>query len=132
MRKVLVAAIAAVSLLGACATQTGSEQGQAASPQQSSLQAGLDAFKAGDLASAERAFSEVLSSNPRDPFANLNMGAVKALTGRRDEAAAHYQTAIDNGQGVPVGSTIEAGGAVNNSITTVAEVARGNLSRLSE
>jgi Tfp pilus assembly protein PilF len=132
MRKVLVAAIAAVSLLGACETQTASEPGQAVSPDRASLQTGLDAFKAGDLAGAERAFSEVLSSNPKDPFANLNMGAVKALTGRRDEAATHYQLAIDNGQGVPVGSTVEAGGSVSNTITTVAEVARGNLDRLSE
>lgn len=132
MRKVLVAAIAAVSLLGACETQTASDSAQPVSPERASLQSGLDAFKAGDLAGAERAFSDVLRSNPKDPFANLNMGAVKALTGRRDEAVAHYQVAIDNGEGVAVGSTVEAGGGVNNSITTVAEVARGNLDRLSE
>jgi len=125
MRKLLMATIGAVMVLGACAPQ------QAAMPtrEQRALNAGLAAYKAGRMAEAERQFGIILAVKPNDPFANLNIGAVMAQTDRTNAAISHYKKAVASGEGVPVGSVLVVG-KVTDVDSTVADVARRNIERL--
>lgn len=56
---------------------------------------GLAYFQAGDLASAEAAFSHMRQVNPSDFKADLYLGHVVAEAGRFDEAEAHYRAALE-------------------------------------
>ena len=129
MRKILVAAIASVALLGACA-DTSSGGNQKAAAEASSLSKGIDAFKAGQYAEAEANFQQALASDPNDPYANLNMGVLKALQGDDDAALAFYRAAAENGENSPLVQAVNANGRVVDAETTVAAVARGNIERL--
>lgn len=123
MRKMLMPALGLVLLLGACEQPTQTAQ--------SDLALGLEAIKEGRLNDAEQNFNAILASDPNDPFANLNLGLVKASTGRREEAIGHYQLAAANGENVSVQSLVKPGVADSPAVdTTVAELARQNLNNL--
>lgn len=122
MRSVVMTLLGATMLLGACA---------ATEVEQSELSLGLEAIKEGRLPAAEQHFNTILAENPNDAFANLNLGLVKATTGRREEAIGHYQLAVSNGEDIVVQSLVRPGEAQTENITTtVANVARRNLEKL--
>lgn len=120
MRLVTMALIGAGMVLGACAAE----------PPESDLSKGLAAIKENRLSDAELAFNNILAQDPNDAFANLNLGLVKAETGRREEAIGHYQLAVANGEGIVVQSIVRTSGATENVTSTVADVARRNLENL--
>ena len=76
MRAIAVLFIGATMLVGACAQQT-------AAPE-SELSLGLAAIKEGRLPAAEQHFNKILATDPNDAYANLNLGMLKARTGRRE------------------------------------------------
>ena len=82
------------------------------------------------MVAAEASFNKILATNANDPFANLNMGLVKAQTGRRDEAISHYQIAIANGEGVQAAEKLLPGAGGEPYSGTVADLARQNLQNL--
>lgn len=133
MRSLLLATVTAVVLLGACSNGTGGSgntAGSAASQQQAQLDRAIAAIKARNYGEAEGILNGILAGNPNDPYANLAMGALKAIVDEKDVARQHYQVAIRNGAQAPVSQTVTANGATKTVSTTVAEVARGNVSRL--
>lgn len=130
MRNVMVAAMAAAALLGGCASQSDNAQVDEPSAESQMLAQGIDAFKAGDLAAAEASWNEILKRDPNDPYANLNMGALKAVTNRTEEAVAHYKLAAENGERSPIVQTVSRNGTTVNVDTTVSNVARENVSKL--
>ena len=72
----------------------------------------------------------ILAQNPNDAWANLNMGMVKARTGRRDEAIAHYRLAEANGANEQVVGLVRPGAENEQYEGTVSDVARRNLEGL--
>ncbi|MEM7058341.1 MAG: hypothetical protein AAF557_12180 [Pseudomonadota bacterium] len=123
MRAVAGLIVGAAVLLAACA------QEPEAPP--SDLSLGLEAIKKGELPAAEQHFNKILAENPNDAYANLNIGLLKARTGRREEAIGHYQLAAANGEDLPVLSIVRPGEADAEPFTgTVADVARRNLANL--
>ncbi len=130
MRKSLVASIVGLALLGACAepASTGNEQQAAAG--ETALSSGIDSFKAGNYPEAEASFQKVLADDPTDPYANLNMGVLKAIQGDEDSAVAFYLAAIENGKDSPIVQVVNANGQQVSSESTVAAVAQNNIERL--
>lgn len=114
--------VGAALLLGACAQQEAP---------QSQLSLGLQAIKDGRLPAAEQHFNTILAEDPNDAYANLNIGMLKAKTGRREEAIGHYQLAAAKGEDKPVLSLVRPGSKeAPNFEGTVADVARKNLANL--
>lgn len=133
MRSVLVAAIVSVALLGGCSTGGGSSAktaGSGASQQQVQLDRAIAAIKARDYSEAETILTGILANTPNDPYANLTMGALKAIVDEKPAARQFYQVAIQNGGSAPIRQTVTANGTTNVVNTTVAAVARDNVSRL--
>lgn len=134
MRNVL-AAVAAVALLAGCAVDNQNDGNNATSGEsqrQASLSEAIEAIKARNYDSAEAILARILADNPNDPYANLNMGVLKAITDDKDAARQFYQVAIANGENAPMGVTTTANGTASatSGSTTVADIARGNVSRL--
>jgi len=120
-------------LLGACATNGGGSSSTTTEAQ--ALHDGLAAYRRGELGKAEQLFASILETQPNNPFAHLNLGAVMGETNRRDEAIMHYKHAIDAGEGVVASQVLPgtAGGALGEVINerkSVADLARENLERL--
>ena len=130
MRFMMIAVAAAALSLGACSPTTSETSNQQAVTESDRLSAGIEAFKAGDYAAAEAAFQQVLESDPRDPYANLNMGVLKAVQGDKAAALAFYRAAAENGENSPIVEVRNASGQSVSGDTTVAAVARGNIERL--
>ena len=132
IRRAIVAAVAGAFLLAGCATESGSDSaGNQGNAEQALIEQGIAAYKAGDLAGAEASWAQVLQTQPNNPYAHLNLGVVKAVTNRKQEALAHYQTAAQYGGDAPIVQTInQSGGVAGSSSTTVAAVATDNASRL--
>ena len=131
MRYVLVAAMTAVALLGACSDgNRGNEAASAAAQRQGQIDEAIAAIKARRYDEAEVILSGLLSEDPNDPYANLTMGVLKAITDDTAAARRHYQVAIRNGANAPVTQTVTANGETKTVSSTVAAVARGNTSRL--
>ena len=122
MRTLFASLVGAALLLGACAP---------AEVTQSDLTKGLQAIKEGRLPAAEQHFNAALAEDPNDPYANLNLGMVKARTGRREEAIGHYQLAIANGEGKQIVGLVRPGSTDEEAFEgDVADVARRNLEKL--
>lgn len=121
MRMIAVALLSAAVLVGGCANEV----------TETDLSKGLAAIKEGRLPAAEQHFNTILAKDPNDAYANLNLGMVKAKTGRRDEAAAHYRLAEANGGDTEVQSLVRPGSSDAEPFQgTVADVARRNLANL--
>jgi len=78
-----VAALAVSLLLSACA-----------STDQRLADKGFEAIENGQLVDAERVLTEALDSNPDNPYALLNLGAVYQRTGRFDQAQEMFERVI--------------------------------------
>ena len=78
-----VAALAVSLLLSACA-----------STDQRLADKGFEAIENGQLADAERVLTEALDSNPDNPYALLNLGAVYQRTGRFDQAREMFERVV--------------------------------------
>ena len=78
-----IAALAAWLSLSACA-----------STDQRLATKGFEAIEKSQLADAERVLTEALDSNPDNPYALLNLGAVYQRTGRFDEAREMFERVI--------------------------------------
>ena len=78
-----VAALAVSLLLSACA-----------STDQRLADKGFEAIENGQLVDAERVLTEALDSNPDNPYALLNLGAVYQRTGRFDQAREMFERVI--------------------------------------
>ncbi len=61
-------------------------------------QQGLEAYLAGDLPVAETALDKALSIDPRYARAHLQMGIVRKLQGRKEDAVMHFEEAIIHGE----------------------------------
>ena len=122
MRALFASLVGAALLLGACAP---------AEVSQSNVTKGLLAVKEGRLPAAEQHFNAALAEDPNDPYANLNLGMVKARTGRREEAIGHYQLAVANGKGKQIVALVRPGSDQEEQFQgDVADVARRNLEKL--
>ena len=132
--RTFLAAAASVALLAGCATESSTSNNStrtaSANERDDSLGNGISAVRRGDYARAEATLAAELKNDPNDPYANLNMGVLRAIQDRRDEALAFYQRAIENGEEAPINRTVTANGSVLAETTTVANVARENISRL--
>jgi len=78
-----VAALAVSLLLSACA-----------STDQRLADKGFEAIENGQLVDAERVLTEALDSNPDNPYALLNLGAVYQRTGRFDQAREMFERVV--------------------------------------
>ena len=78
-----VAALAVSLLLSACASGA-----------QTLANKGFEAIENGQLVDAERVLTEALDSNPDNPYALLNLGAVYQRTGRFDQAQEMFERVI--------------------------------------
>ena len=138
MRKLLIVAIASTMLLGACANTA---RQASVSPELRALHDGLQAYRRGEIMVAEGLFKKILETQPNNPFAHLNLGAVNGHLSqggdaeRREMAIVHYNKAIEVGEGVTASQVLPgvkggAEGDVINQRKSVADVARANLKRL--
>lgn len=133
MRNVL-AAIASIALLAGCAaestTTNDSSATASARASENRVNSANSAIQAREYDRAEATLNAELAANPNDPYANLTMGVLRAIQDRRDEAMAFYQRAAENGEDAALSQTVTANGVVTSESTTVAKVARENMSRL--
>ena len=117
--RTFLAAAASVALLAGCATESSTSNNStrtaSANERDDSLGNGISAVRRGDYARAEATLAAELKNDPNDPYANLNMGVLRA---------------IENGEEAPINRTVTANGSVLAETTTVANVARENISRL--
>lgn len=132
MRKSLAAVVVVLTFLGACSSEPASNNSSvtAMAQRDALIEAGLNAYVSGDMARAETLFRQVLDANPNDAFANLNLGVIKARTNRTAEAVAHYEAAVTYGKDVYIDDLYTQTGSIEASNITVAQVAAGNLQRL--
>ena len=87
---------------------------------------GFLAMQAGDLEKAERYYIKALNANPKDPYANLNMGVLYHNTGHFDLAQQYYRVVIGlNSYIVPKVSELASEDPV-----TLTDIARSNLELL--
>ncbi len=82
-----------------------------------------------DYASARAQYESVLSTDPGNAYANLNIGVAYEQLGDRAMAAKHYEAAIAYGKDVPIGEVAQDGSTARRQ-TTVAKVAQENLNRI--
>lgn len=83
-----------------------------------------------DYASAQAQYQSILSTDPGNAYANLNIGVAYEKLGDMTMAAKHYEAAIANGKDLPIGEVAQDGGTAKRR-TTVAAVAQENLRRIS-
>ena len=89
-----LAAVSAVAILSGCSQAV---DNPAQSPAYVAAALGYDAYKEGDLATAERQFETALSNEPDNPYALLGLGAVRENTGDYEGARQLYTAAQGTG-----------------------------------
>src|SRR5690606_26025659 len=68
---------------------------------------GLEHFLAGDLEDAEQCLEKALRIDERYPRAHLQLGVLRKLQGRRDEAQRHFELAVRHDKGGDTGREAE-------------------------
>lgn len=68
---------------------------------------GLEHFLAGDLEDAEQCLQKALRIDERYPRAHLQLGVLRKLQGRRDEAQKHFEAAVRHDKGGDTGREAE-------------------------
>lgn len=68
---------------------------------------GLEHFLAGDLEDAEQCLQKALRIDERYPRAHLQLGVLRKLQGRRDEAQRHFESAVRFDKGGDTGREAE-------------------------
>ena len=116
-RLAVVGAMMAGLLLSGC---TGQGEG---------MDDGWSMIVAEDFASAQVQYQRMVTSEPNNPYAHLNLGVAYEALGDNEMAAKHYQVALANGKDAEVQEVAQDGSVASRS-TTVANVAQENLASL--
>ena len=82
-----------------------------------------------DYSSARDQYASILAGDPKDPYANLNIGVAYEELGDLAMAAKHYQLAIDHGAEAQIVQVAQDGKTADRK-TTVRNVATENLARV--
>ena len=116
-RLAVVSAMVAGLLLSGCSRQT------------EALDDGWTMITEEDFGSARAHYKSMLADDPKNPYANLNLGVAYEETGENEMAAKHYQVAIANGKNAQIGAVAQDG-TITSRRTTVAKIAQENLASL--
>lgn len=119
MKNGILRAVAVLLLVGSAACSTVNKH----------VSKGFDAFSKNDYAVAEKEFLEAMKDDDKDPYAQLNLGALYQATGRPQLAVPLYMKVLESGKNVrPNRKTANA--KTQNNAPTLAEMAQANLNAL--
>ncbi len=99
-------------------------------PEQTAFGSAYDLLVAQDYASARDAFLAILSNDPNNAYAHLNLGVAYEELGETELARTHYGLALQNGSDAPIAGTVEDGVVKSGLATTVGALANQNLAGL--
>ena len=90
---------------------------------------GWSMIVAEDFASAQVQYQRIVTQEPNNPYAHLNLGVAYEELGDNEMAAKHYQVAVANGKDAEIQEVAQDGNVAPRE-TTVAKIAQENLAGL--